>query len=178
MILSHLRGHATAQALTLLLVALIVTCGDQCSKYLVRANMELNQSIPTEGVFRLTYVQNKGGAFGILGDQTFLLAVVSIIAILFIFFFVRSLPTGSTLLGVGLGLELGGAVGNLIDRVRLGAVTDFIDVGDWPVFNFADSAITVGTVLIVFYLLFAARSKSDGTETPTSSLDSENEHDT
>ena len=69
----------------------------------------------------------------------------------------RYLPPGSTLLKVGLALALGGAVGNLIDRLRLGEVTDFIKLGAWPVFNLADSAIVVGTILVAFYLLFAAR---------------------
>ena len=143
------------RVLPLLLVSLLVIGADQLSKYLVRANMELGQSIPSEGIVRLTYTTNTGGAFGLFANQTFLLSVTAVVGIAVLVLYLRYLPLGSTLLRLGLGLDLGGAVGNLIDRVRLGEVTDFIDVGFWPVFNLADSAIVVGTFLIVYYLLFA-----------------------
>ncbi len=150
-------NRRATRKLLLFVIALSVVAADQLSKYLVRANMELGgESIPGEGIVRLTYTTNTGGAFGIFTNQTFLLAMTAIIGIAVLVLYLRYLPVRSTLLKVGLGLVLGGAVGNLIDRLRLGEVTDFIDVGAWPVFNLADSAITVGTILIVFYLLFAA----------------------
>lgn len=148
------------RALLLLAVALAVIAFDQLTKWLVRTNLELGQSIPEEGLFRLTYTTNTGGAFGIFANQTFLLALAAIIGIAAFLLYFRYLPLESTLLKVGLGLDLGGAIGNLIDRLRFGEVTDFIDVGAWPVFNIADSAIVVGTILIAYYLLFSTTRKT------------------
>jgi signal peptidase II len=122
--------------------------------------MELGQSIPSEGLVRFTYATNTGGAFGLFANQTFLLALAAVVAITVLVLYLRYLPRESTLLNVGLGLDLGGAIGNLIDRVRLGKVTDFIDIGAWPVFNLADSAIVVGTFLITYYLLFVAKKRA------------------
>ncbi|MCJ7522961.1 MAG: signal peptidase II [Dehalococcoidia bacterium] len=153
-------NRGAARTLPLFLIALTVIGVDQLSKYLVRANMELGQSIPSEGLVRLTYTTNTGGAFGLFANQTFLLSLAAVLAITILVLYLRYLPRGSTLLNVGLGLDLGGAIGNLIDRVRLGEVTDFIDIGAWPVFNLADSAIVVGTFLIAYYLLFAAKKRA------------------
>jgi len=147
------------RSLTLLLIAIAVIGADQLSKYLIRSNMELGESIPSEGFVRLTYTTNTGGAFGLFTNQTFLLSLVAIIGVAVVVIYLHFLPMGSRLLKVGLGLNLGGAIGNLIDRIRLGEVTDFLDFGAWPVFNLADSAIVVGTFLIAFHLLFFAATK-------------------
>jgi signal peptidase II len=157
-------NHSTRKAtrgLLLLIIALAVVGLDQLTKYLVRAHMELGQSIPREGIFRLTYVTNTGGAFGILANQAFLLAVVAIIGVAVFLFYLRYIPLESTLLKVGLGLDFGGGVGNLIDRLRFeGKVTDFIDISVWPVFNVADMSLVVGTILIACYLLFFTPKKA------------------
>ncbi len=160
MVNSSARQRTLARALTLFLIAFSAVAIDQFSKYLVRAHLEWGQSIPEDGPLRLTYTTNTGGAFGLFANQTFLLALAAVIAIAVIVLYLRYLPPGSRLLKIGLGLELGGAIGNLIDRVRLGEVTDFIDVGAWPVFNVADSAIVVGTILIAYSLLFTGQSRS------------------
>ncbi len=152
-----LRG---TRGLPLFLIALSVIGLDQLTKYLIRANMEMGQSIPSGGVVGLHYTTNTGGAFGLFANQTFLLSMAAVIGIAVLVLYLRYLPPRSTLLKMGLGLDLGGAIGNLIDRLRLGAVTDFINFGFWPVFNLADTAIVVGTFLIVFYLLFAARKRA------------------
>jgi len=149
------------RGLLLLVIALAVIGLDQLTKYLIRANMGLGESIPREGIFRITYVTNTGGAFGIFASQTFLLALIAVIGISVFLVYLRYIPLKSRLLKIGLGLDLGGAIGNLIDRLRLeGKVTDFIDIGPWPVFNVADSAIVVGTILIAYYLLFVSQKKS------------------
>jgi len=150
-------NHRVTRGLLLFVIALSLVAIDQISKYLVRANMELEQPIPSKGIFRLTYTTNAGGAFGLFANQTFLLAMAAVIGIFVLLIYLRYLPLDSTLLKVGLGLDLGGAIGNLIDRLRFGVVTDFIHIGAWPVFNLADSAIVVGTFLIAYYLLFAAK---------------------
>lgn len=150
------------RGLLLLVIALAVVSIDQLTKYLVRANMELGESIPREGLFRLTYTTNTGGAFGILANQAFLLALVAIIGIAVFLVYLRYIPLQSTLIKVGLGLDFGGGVGNLIDRLRFeGKVTDFIYIGSWwPVFNVADMSIVVGTILIAYYLLFISPKKA------------------
>ena len=139
------------------LVALVVVALDQVSKFFIRANMIPGQSIPEEGFFRITYVTNVGGAFGILSNQAFLITLTAIVGIAAILIYARYPLFNRMLVRVALGLLLGGAVGNLIDRIRFGEVVDFIDVGAWPVFNLADSAIVVGVIIIIFYLLFLAR---------------------
>ena len=153
------KQKATSGLLLLALAALVIGI-DQLTKYLVGSNMEWGQSIPSEGFVRLTYTTNTGGAFGIFANQTFLLAVAAVLGILVFLVYFRYIPLESTLLKAGLGLDLGGAIGNLIDRLRVGEVTDFIDIGPWPVFNVADSAIVVGTILIIYYLLFIAQKKA------------------
>jgi signal peptidase II len=104
-------------------------------------------------VLRLTYVQNRGAAFGILQNQSFLFLVVGVGVIAAILVSYRYFPKMSLLLNLALGLQLGGAVGNLFDRVRLGYVVDFVDVAIWPVFNVADSAIVIGVAILAFHLL-------------------------
>jgi len=153
-------GSSARRGLPVLLVAGAVVALDQLTKYLVRANMELGESIPSGWPVGLTYTTNTGGAFGLFSNQTFLLAAAALLAVAVVVLSLRYLPPGSTLLKVGLGLDLGGAVGNLIDRLVFGKVTDFIDVRVWPIFNVADASIVVGTFLIVVYLLFATGKKA------------------
>lgn len=148
------------RGLLLLTLVILVLGIDQFSKYLVRTYMELGQSIPSEGIVRLTYITNTGGAFGLFANQAFLLTLAAIIGVLIISLYIRYLSLNSTLLRAGLGLVLGGALGNLTDRLRFGEVIDFIDLGFWPVFNFADSAIVVGTVLVAYSLLLSTRKQS------------------
>ena len=152
--------RGVARGWPLFAIALVVIGIDQLTKYLIRANMDLGQSIPADGWVRLTYVTNTGGAFGILTNQTFLLTMSAIVGAAIIFLSLSYLPLKAWTLKLGLGLVLAGSVGNLVDRVRFGQVTDFIDVGAWPVFNVADSSTVVGTILIVFYLMFQIRKQA------------------
>ena len=159
MAIPAVMNYRVTRSLPLLIIALAVIGLDQLSKCLVRSNMELGQSIPEEGLVRLTYNTNTGGAFGLFANQSLLLAIVAIIGIAVVVLYLRYLPPESKLLKAGLGLDLGGAISNLIDRVRFGEVTDFIDLGAWPVFNLADSSIVIGTFLIALYLLLSARKR-------------------
>jgi signal peptidase II len=104
-------------------------------------------------LLRLTYVSNRGAAFGILQNQSILFVIVGIAVIGAILVSYRYFPKMSLLLNIALGLQLGGAIGNLMDRIRLGYVVDFVDVAIWPVFNVADSAIVVGVGVLAFHLL-------------------------
>jgi signal peptidase II len=140
-------------------IAGLVVALDQVTKYLVRANLSLGESFPDEGPVRITYVTNTGAAFGILQGQTLFLMVTTFFGLAAILLYYLYPPMEHGILRLALGLQLGGAVGNLADRVRLdGKVTDFIDVGPWPNFNLADSSIVVGVAIIIaFFLLTEGR---------------------
>ncbi len=106
------------------------------------------------GVFHLTLVHNRGAAFGILKDQTPLFITTSCVAIFLIWKNLKDCKALKiSLYSVSLSLILAGAIGNLIDRVRFGYVIDFLDFRVWPVFNVADSAITIGAVLLGISIL-------------------------
>ena len=127
---------------------------DQLTKWLVTSNMARSQSIPEEGFFRITYVWNTGSAFGLFTGQGEILTVVSLAAVALLLFFYRHAGQESLIVRLAIGLQLGGAAGNIVDRFRLGHVTDFIDVGPWPIFNLADSSIVVGITIMVVYFLY------------------------
>ena len=130
-------------------VAAVTLAADQVTKYLIRANLTIGESWPREGFFRITHSFNTGGVFGLLSNQTLLLTIASIFAIGLIIYFYRAHGRQTWLTGLNVGLLLGGAFGNLIDRLVAQKVTDFIDVGPWPIFNIADSAIVVGITLLI-----------------------------
>ena len=125
---------------------------DQITKGWVRSHMLLGESIPEKGFVRLTHTTNTGGAFGLFPNQTALLMLASIVGITVLFFFFRQQPIPGPWLRTSLGLQLGGAAGNLVDRITLGTVTDFIDVGPWPVFNMADASIVTGLIILAWFL--------------------------
>ena len=139
-----------------------VVAADQLSKLIVVAKLTLGESWPMQGFLRLTHGTNTGSAFGLFRDQTVVLTIASVLAIGFIIYFYRTQAVRRPLTRFTVGLLLGGALGNLIDRIRLGEVVDFIDVGWWPVFNLADSSIVVGMTLLAGSLLFAGGKESDG----------------
>lgn len=143
------------------LIALLVTAADQLSKNWIRSNYQ-GQPLYEIGFFRIIEVQNTGAAFGLFQNQNFILTIIDFIGIAlilsFIFLIPRWYPYLITRFGVlSLGLVMGGAIGNLIDRLSRGHVTDFIDVGFWPTFNVADSATVVGTILFAWSLLMASK---------------------
>ena len=153
--------------MTGLWVAAAVVLLDQTTKPLVRANVPLNDSIAVvPGFVSLTHVRNTGAAFGLLNRtdlpfKTVLLVGLAVAALVGIAVYATRLPPDQRLARAGLSLVLGGAVGNLIDRVRTGYVLDFVDVywrdyHFWA-FNVADSAITVGVALIVLDMILDAR---------------------
>ena len=100
---------------------------DQLTKYLVTHNLAIYQSWPTDGIFRFTYVTNTGTAFGLLQNQTVFLTIGSFIAIFLLYYLYKNFIFQNKLLSIAIGLQLGGAIGNLIDRLRLGFVIDFIN---------------------------------------------------
>jgi len=139
-------------------IALAIVALDQYTKALVRENLPLNTSwmpIPWLDPFvTLTHTRNTGAAFGLFPSLGVVFRLISLVVVVAITFLFRRLAAGSWLLRIAFGLQLGGATGNLIDRVAWGYVTDFIDVRVWPIFNVADSALVVGTALLAYYALF------------------------
>ncbi|MHB0977162.1 MAG: signal peptidase II [Candidatus Aquicultorales bacterium] len=143
----------------LLVVAVITFLVDQISKYAIRASLAEGASLPVVGgFFNIAHVRNAGAAFGLFPERSSFLIIVSLFIIVAILgYYVFAKPTNVVVKGA-LGLELGGALGNLVDRLVNGKVTDFLDFnGLWPVFNLADSAIVVGAVVMATVLLFAVQ---------------------
>jgi signal peptidase II len=151
------RGVPIRGLLFLGLAALVVV-SDQLTKRLADDRLRSQRSVPVlDDILRLTYVENRGAAFGLLQDQTVFFILVGVLVIGVIAASYRYLPRSGFLLHLALGLQLGGAIGNLIDRVRQGYVVDFVDFGYranwWPVFNVADSAIVIGVTLLALHAL-------------------------
>ena len=148
------------------LTALLVVAADQLSKIWIRSYPE-GQSVFEFGFFQIIRVlPNTGAAFGLFQNQSLALTIVALVGVVAILayalLFSRRLPFLENRLGkIALGLVLGGTAGNLIDRLNpnLGGVTDFISIGIWPVFNIADSAITVGVILFASSLLSLSRAQ-------------------
>jgi signal peptidase II len=146
-----------------ILLMLLVVVVDQASKAIVVRNIGLHDYVPLiDGLLSLSHVRNHGAAFGLLSDwnipyQSLLLSTLSLLALGAIAAYFVRLPKSAWLPRLSLSLVLGGAVGNVIDRLRLGYVVDFVHVYwrdyQWPDFNVADSAITVGVALLVIDIL-------------------------
>lgn len=140
---------------------------DQVSKYAIRINLELHESVTILAErLNLIYIENTGAAFGFLSNVSFpfkttILVFAAIIALLYIAFYMVTLPSSQWLARTGLSCILGGAMGNLIDRVRTGAVVDFIDLywREWHfwAFNVADTAITVGVIVMIIDLFWTGK---------------------
>ena len=137
---------------------------DQATKELVLRNIPLNTTIPViGGFFNLTHIFNPGGAFGLMANlspilRSFIFLYISSLAVGLIFYFYKKTPAQYAWLAAAFALILGGAIGNLIDRIRFGMVVDFLDfyLGNlhWPAFNIADSAISIGIGIFLYHLVF------------------------
>lgn len=148
---------------TFLITAALTVALDQYSKFLIKATMKMYQSITViKDVFKIIYIENSGIAFGIFNGSRnpaarWVLAGVILVAITAITYYWAKNRKSSFAFNMSCGLILGGAIGNFIDRVIIGRVTDFIEVGyreyTWPVFNVADSAVSVGVCLFILFML-------------------------
>ncbi|WP_287191053.1 signal peptidase II [Syntrophothermus sp.] len=135
------------------IIMLTVAGLDQLTKLWIQEYMGLGQSVPVIGnVLHVTRVLNQGGAFGLLSGRYFLFLATAI-GLIFVVSYYAVYYKPNKALQFGLGLVSGGALGNLVDRLWHGGVVDFIDLGFWPVFNLADSAIVVGTAWLALLLL-------------------------
>lgn len=145
------------------LVFLLTVLIDQGTKALVERTLQLRESIQVVGSFiKLTYIHNPKGAFGLPLGGNLVFVLFSVLAVIFILFYLWRIPKEKVWSKGALSLILGGAVGNLIDRFRFGEVIDFIDIGigttRWPVFNVADIGVTVGVALLFFALFLKKES--------------------
>lgn len=157
--------------LLLLLPALVVIVVDQISKFVLSSAIPEYGSVPViKGFFNLVHVRNRGIAFGLMnrpgqGLPFYFLVVATIGAIALLLFWFRKMKDEDHKITIGLGLILGGAVGNFIDRIRLGEVIDFLDfyAGSyhWPAFNAADTAITVGILWLAVYTIIRKPAKDE-----------------
>jgi len=137
------------------IIVLSILLADQLSKFLADKYLILNNTVPlVNGIFHLTLVHNRGAAFGILRNQLPFFIIVSFIAIILIIAGLKNSGKNKfPLYKLSLNLMLAGILGNLIDRLLFGYVIDFFDFKVWPVFNIADSAITIGAILFGYSVL-------------------------
>lgn len=157
---------APAIKLWYLLIATVVMAFDQITKYWVAVKLSDGDEIDVvQGFFKFSYTENPGIAFGMLnnGNVKWLLVSISVAAIMVVVYYMRRTPTSNMLLLWSLSLLAAGICGNLIDRVRLGRVIDFILIYyrdyQWPVFNIADTAITIGAALMAIELFLAPQAE-------------------
>ncbi len=147
-------------------MAALVLLVDQISKHLVMTRLEEGRSWDIAGwlspFLRITHVTNTGAAFGLFPKWSDFFVAVAVIVIAVIIIYQRHLPAGQWLVRVAMGLQLGGAIGNLVDRLRWGSVVDFMDLNfwplhEWPVFNVADASIVTGVSLLAILMLWEER---------------------
>lgn len=136
-----------------LLLAAAAVALDQLSKWFIRVQLDRGDAWDVVPFLKIVHITNSGAAFGILQDAGPLLVVTSVMGMAAIFVFLFNPGFAHPLMRAGLALMLGGAIGNLIDRVANGKVVDFLKVPHWPAFNLADSAITIGVLLLLWAML-------------------------
>lgn len=147
-----------AKPAILLLTALVILVADQLTKALVVANVAVGERVNLIGdLVQVWHAQNRGASFSLLQGASLLFLVVSILSVGMVVYFHRALRTRGWWLHLVLGVILGGTLGNFVDRLRQGAVTDWLSIGigdlRWPTFNVADSSLVVGIGILVLYLL-------------------------
>lgn len=155
---SRSLGAGAAQWAALAVVAATAIVADQLTKRLTVLELRLGQAIELVGPFSLHHVRNTGIAFGLFADSTAIVAALTAVAVVAMLWFFAHSGRRHPLLPVSLGLLLGGSLSNFVDRVRLGYVTDFLDLDYWPAFNLADTFIVTGVVLLFVSFVAADRS--------------------
>tara|TARA_B100001029_G_scaffold88617_2_gene72666 strand:+ start:7613 stop:8113 length:501 start_codon:yes stop_codon:yes gene_type:complete len=134
---------------------------DQITKYLVYKNLALGQSIPDDFIIKITYARNTGTAFSLFSSYGSLLLIISIFVAVFFTIYFLMIEKPKVTMRLFISLVVAGALGNIIDRVRFGYVNDFIDVGFWPIFNIADSSISIALTIYFIDLIFLNKKNED-----------------
>lgn len=152
----NLRDYAILFLLAAPIIAL-----DQLTKYIIRQNIEVGAIwMPLQWLApyaRIVHWHNTGAAFGMFQGASLIFTILAFIVSGLIIYYFPHIPSGDTILRLALGMQLAGAVGNLIDRLLFGRVTDFISLGSFPVFNVADASISIGTVILIFGTIIKER---------------------
>lgn len=142
-----------------IVLAATVILLDQFTKILVLEKIGNGTLTVINGIFNLTLVHNTGSAFGMFRDEKFLFLIITPLIVLAVITYSMLQKNKSSLLMICTSLIAGGAIGNYIDRLRLGYVVDFLDFKVWPVFNVADSCIVIGSILMLVYVLYTNKEK-------------------
>lgn len=155
--ISNSGGTRIKAVITLLIIGSVIFIADQFTKRLVVNNLDLHESwapIPALGrIFRFTHITNSGAAFGLFENMGNVFMIVAIIVALAIVYYITVYPSLPMIVLLSLGLQLGGALGNMFDRIQYDSgVVDFVDIGFWPIFNIADASIVSGVILLAFWL--------------------------
>ena len=146
------------------ILIILIVIGDQLTKGLIQQSMVLNQSIPVwDGIFSITYIHNTGAAFSMLAGKTQVLALFQVIIIgVILGYYILKGRKSHPLLRISLAMIVAGGIGNLIDRLTLGYVVDFLDFHFWPIFNVADIGVSAGCVLLAGYVFFIEGKEKSG----------------
>jgi signal peptidase II len=153
-------GANLTQWLSLATVAIAAVIADQLTKAIVTNRLDLNDQVHIVGPFSIHHVTSSGIAFGLFASATSIVIVLTMLAVAWMLYFFARSGARHPVLPVALGLVIGGSVSNLIDRVRLGHVTDFLDFKYWPAFNLADTFIVVGVAALLLALVASDRAGS------------------
>ena len=160
-------GASWPQWISLGAVAFAAVIADQLTKAIVTSRLDLGDEVHVIGPFSLHHVTNSGIAFGLFASATSIVILLTSVAVAWMLYFFARSGARHPVLPVALGLVIGGSVSNLVDRVRLGHVTDFLDVRYWPAFNLADTFIVVGVAALLLALVLSDRRASQGVITRT-----------
>ena len=150
-------GAGPTQWVSLAAIVLAALAADQLTKKVVTSHLRLDAGTHVAGPFWIHHVQNSGIAFGLFASATAAVIALTGIAVAWMLIFFARSGSRHPVLPVALGLVIGGSLSNLLDRVRLGYVTDFLDLRYWPAFNLADSFIVIGVGILLAALVFAER---------------------
>jgi signal peptidase II len=151
-------GAGARQWAGLATVSVAAVFADQLTKHVVTRTLPLDDSVHVVGPLSIHHVQNSGIAFGLFASATPIVTALTAVAVAWMLFFFARSGARHPILPVALGLLIGGSASNLIDRIRLGHVTDFIDLRFWPAFNLADTFIVLGVLVLLAALLLPQRS--------------------
>jgi signal peptidase II len=179
---SKLRKYL-ADYLSLFLIASLIVLLDQLTKYIIRSNLDLGEIYRPDlwitQFARIVHWQNTGAAFGMFQSLGNVFMILSIIVSAAIIYYFPQVPRHDKLIRLSMAMLLGGAVGNLIDRLYQGYVTDFISVGKFPVFNIADASISLGVAVLFLGMWFQEREKKSSQDSaePTDEMVEENKSD-
>jgi signal peptidase II len=150
---------STYQWVALGMIAVTALAGDQLTKYIVSSRLSLDDSVHIVGPFSIHHVHNSGIAFGLFSNATPIVTALTAIAVGWMLLFFARSGARHPILPIALGLLIGGSASNLLDRVRLGHVTDFLDFEFWPAFNLADTFIVLGVLILLAALLLPQRQR-------------------